>query len=326
MSEDVVVPPPTESAAPPTESAAPPTRTAGAVLLEAQGLQVEYAVDPTPIPAVRTFDLVIREREVVGLVGESGSGKSTAAMALLGLVRPPGRVVAGTVRLRGADILGRTDAQLRTIRGREVGLITQDARGALNPLIRVGDQIVNVIRAHADVDKRTAQRRAVEALRVVGIPDPERRVRAYPHELSGGMAQRVLIAIATIHDPVLLIADEPTTGLDVTVQAQFLDTLQRRVQDTGSAVLFVTHDLGIVAQYCDRVAVMLQGEIVEQADVRTIFGSPTHPYTRELVGLARDREQPVRARPSARVTSASVVRDDEVRGTSRPGQLASTES
>ncbi len=259
-------------------------------------------------------------------MGESGSGKSTAAMALLGLVRPPGRVVAGSVRLRGVDILGRSDAQLRTVRGREVGLITQDARGALNPLVRVGDQIANVLRAHADVDKRTAQRRAVEALRIVGIPDPERRVRAYPHELSGGMAQRVLIAIATIHDPVLLIADEPTTGLDVTVQAQFLDTLQRRVQDTGSAVLFVTHDLGIVAQYCDRVAVMLQGEIVEQADVRTIFGSPSHPYTRELVGLARDRDQPVRPRSNARVASAPVVRDDEVRGTSRPGQLASTES
>jgi ABC-type dipeptide/oligopeptide/nickel transport system ATPase component len=322
VSEGEAVPP---TAATAVEPAASPTRTAGAVLLEAQGLRVEYAVDPAPIAAVRTFDLVIREREVVGLVGESGSGKSTAAMALLGLVRPPGRVVAGTVRLRGADILGRSDAQLRSIRGREVGLITQDARGALNPLIRVGDQIANVIRAHADVDKRTAQRRAVEALRVVGIPDPERRIRAYPHELSGGMAQRVLIAIATIHDPVLLIADEPTTGLDVTVQAQFLDTLQRRVQDTGSAVLFVTHDLGIVAQYCDRVAVMLQGEIVEQADVRTIFGSPSHPDTRELVGLARDREQPVRARPTTRATSASVVRDG-VRGAPRPGQLASTES
>jgi ABC-type dipeptide/oligopeptide/nickel transport system ATPase component len=299
---------------------------AGAVLLEATGLQVEYAAEPAPIRAVRTFDLLIRERELVGLVGESGSGKSTAALALMGLVRPPGRVVAGSVRLRGTDLLGRTDAQLRTIRGREVGLITQDARGALNPLLRVGDQIVNVIRAHADVDKRTAQRRAVEALRAVGIPDPERRIRAYPHELSGGMAQRVLIAIATIHDPVLLIADEPTTGLDVTVQAQFLDTLQRRVQDTGSAVLFVTHDLGIVAQYCDRVAVMLEGEIVEQADVRTIFGSPSHPYTRELVELARDREQPVRPRARTRVAGATSARDDAGRTAAAPSsQLASTE-
>jgi ABC-type dipeptide/oligopeptide/nickel transport system ATPase component len=304
----------------------PPARTGGAVLLEAQGLQVEDPVEPVPIRAVRTFDLVIREREVVGLVGESGSGKSTAALALLGLVRPPGRVVAGTVRLRGADLLGRSDAQLRAIRGREVGLITQDARGALNPLIRVGDQIANVIRAHTRVDAGTARQRAVQALRAVGIPDPERRVRAYPHELSGGMAQRVLIAIATIHDPVLLIADEPTTGLDVTVQAQFLDTLQHRVQQTGSAVLFVTHDLGIVAQYCDRVAVMLQGEIVEQADVRTIFGSPSHPYTRDLVGLARDRDQPVRRQPAARATSTSVAREDGPRpAPSRPGQLASTE-
>lgn len=299
---------------------------AGAVLLEATGLQVEYPTEPAPIRAVRTFDLVIRERELVGLVGESGSGKSTAALALMGLVRPPGRVVAGSVRLRGTDLLGRTDAQLRTIRGREVGLITQDARGALNPLIRVGDQIVNVIRAHADVDKRTAQRRAVDALRAVGIPDPERRVRAYPHELSGGMAQRVLIAIATIHDPVLLIADEPTTGLDVTVQAQFLDTLQRRVQDTGSAVLFVTHDLGIVAQYCDRVAVMLEGEIVEQADVRTIFGSPSHPYTRELVELARDREQPARPRARRRLSGATPARDEPARTAPTPSsQLASTE-
>jgi ABC-type dipeptide/oligopeptide/nickel transport system ATPase component len=175
----------------------------------------------------------------------------------------------------------------------------------------------------------------VEALRAVGIPDPERRVRAYPHELSGGMAQRVLIAIATVHDPVLLIADEPTTGLDVTVQAQFLDTLQRRVQATDAAVLFVTHDLGIVAQYCDRVAVMLQGEIVEQADVRTIFSAPSHPYTRELVGLARDRDVPERRRrdrpmtpPEIEVaeTPPSPAAVAETRSTRRTGgRLARTE-
>lgn len=288
---------------PPAPAAVPhAARPPGEVLLEATGLQVEYPGEGEPIRAVRTFDLVIREREFVGLVGESGSGKSTAALALMGLVRAPGQVVAGRVRLRGQDLLDRTDAQLRAVRGREIGLITQDARAALNPLVRVGDQIANVVRAHARVDGATAQRRAVEALRQVGIPDPERRARAYPHELSGGMAQRVLIAIATAHDPVLLIADEPTTGLDVTVQAQFLDTLQRRVQGTDAGVLFVTHDLGIVAQYCDRVAVMLQGEIVEQADVRQAFTEPAHPYTRELVGLARDQDMP--DRPARRERAA----------------------
>ena len=262
----------------------------GGILLEASGLSVAYPTAEGTIEAVKGIDLVIREHEFVGLVGESGSGKSTAALALMGLVRAPGEVTAGTVRFMGQSLLDRSEAELRTIRGRDIGLIVQSARAALNPLIPVGDQIVNVIRAHQRVSKSEARQRALAALAAVGIPDPERRLHAYPHQLSGGMAQRVLIAMATANEPRLLIADEPTTGLDVTVQAQFLDTLQASVKRTGSAVLFVTHDLGIVAQYCHRVAVMYDGEIVEQTDVARLFGEPAHDYSRQLVELAEERD------------------------------------
>jgi ABC-type dipeptide/oligopeptide/nickel transport system ATPase component len=261
------------------------------VLVDVAGLRVTYPVAGDVIEAVRGIDLTIREREFVGLVGESGSGKSTAALALIGLVRAPGEITGGTVLFRGRSLLDRTEAELREVRGREIGLIVQSARAALNPLVRVGDQVANVLLAHEPgLSAREANRRAVAALDVVGIPDPQRRAQAYPHQLSGGMAQRVLIAIATINAPRFLIADEPTTGLDVTVQAQFLDTLQENVGRAGSAVLFVTHDLGIVAQYCDRVAVMYQGEIVEQADTSTLFASPEHPYTRQLIELATERD------------------------------------
>jgi ABC-type dipeptide/oligopeptide/nickel transport system ATPase component len=277
---------------PATDSSAAPR----GPILEASDLDVVYPLPDGDVVAVKNFRLAIREGEFVGLVGESGSGKSTAALALMALVRAPGRIVRGKVCFKGENLLVKTDDQLRSIRGREIGLIVQQSRAALNPLVAVGDQIANVYRAHHDVSRKEARRLAVQSLKAIGIPDPQRRVASFPHQLSGGMAQRILIAMATINEPKLLIADEPTTGLDVTVQAQFLDTLHAKVADSGSAVLFVTHDLGIVAQYCDRVAVMYQGEVIEEADVAALFASPQHPYTQRLVASAADR-RPRQASP-----------------------------
>jgi ABC-type dipeptide/oligopeptide/nickel transport system ATPase component len=258
-------------------------------ILEASHLNVVYPLPGGEVPAVKGFSLSIGEQEFVGLVGESGSGKSTAALALMGLVRAPGMIVSGEVRFGGESILTKSDDELRSIRGNEIGLIVQNSRAALNPLVRVGDQIANVYRAHHHVGKADALQRAVESLGVVGIPDPRRRANAYPHQLSGGMAQRVLIAMATVNEPKLLIADEPTTGLDVTVQAQFLDTLQSKVRDSRSAVVFVTHDLGIVAHYCDRVAVMYRGQVIEEATVDDLFARPKHAYTQRLIASSEDR-------------------------------------
>lgn len=258
-------------------------------VLEASDLDVVYPLPDGDIVAVKNLQLAIRESEFVGLVGESGSGKSTVALALMALVRAPGRITRGKVCFKGEDLLAKSDDQLRSIRGREIGLIVQNSRAALNPLVSVGDQIANVYMAHHDVSHKEALRLAVQAIKAIGIPDAQRRAASFPHQLSGGMAQRILIAMATINEPTLLIADEPTTGLDVTVQAQFLDTLHAKVQAAGSAVLFVTHDLGIVAQYCDRVAVMYRGEVIEEADVESLFARPQHSYTQRLVASAADR-------------------------------------
>ena len=270
------------------------SRLASGPILEATGLEIVYPLPDGDVVAVKNFHLAIRESEFVGLVGESGSGKSTAALAMMALVRAPGRITKGKVCFKGEDLLRKSDDQLRAIRGLEISLIVQNSRAALNPLVAVGDQIANVYRAHHDVSRKEALELAVRSLKAIGIPDPQRRAGSFPHQLSGGMAQRILIAMATVNEPKLLIADEPTTGLDVTVQAQFLDTLHSKVDDAGSAVLFVTHDLGIVAQYCDRVAVMYQGEVIEEADVESLFASPQHPYTQRLVASAADR----RSRPA----------------------------
>jgi ABC-type dipeptide/oligopeptide/nickel transport system ATPase component len=276
-------------------SSKPATASNRAPVLEATGLDVVYPLPTGDVTAVTNFDLAVGESEFVGLVGESGSGKSSAALAMMGLVRAPGRIVKGSVRFGGQDLLTRSDDELRSIRGREIGLVVQNSRAALNPLVPVGDQIANVYSAHHKVSKQEAQDRAIEALKAIGIPDPVRRAQSYPHQLSGGMAQRILIAMATINSPKVLIADEPTTGLDVTVQAQFLDALQATVQNSGAAVLFVTHDLGIVAHYCDRVAVMYRGEVIEEADVESLFASPKHPYSKRLIASAADRRSAFKA-------------------------------
>ena len=266
-------------------------------IVAASGLTVAYRGERRDVVAVRDFDLAIQAGEIVGLIGEAGCGKSTAALALLGLVRPPGHVIAGTVRFHGHDLLSLDDSALGAIRGRDIGLIVQNPRASLSPLHAVGAQIGTVYRAHNTVDARTARAHAIDMLRRVGINDPERRLHAFPHEISGGMAQRVLIAMALSSQPQLLIADEPTSGLDVTIQAQFLDQMWRTVRETGSAVLLVTQDLGIVANYCDRVVVMQDGAIVEQASVAAFFRAPAHPYSRAVLALQSDDPAPDDAGP-----------------------------
>lgn len=251
-------------------------------LLHASNLRVSYG-DTTPVDGV---NLTINPREVVGLVGDAGSGKSTLALALLGLARPPGRIT-GRVDFGGQDLLTLPDEAIRQIRGRDIGIIVQNPRAALNPMLRVGRQIGYAHAAHNPPTDTRAK--AVEMLRLVGINDPERRVDSFAHELSGGMAQRALIAMALSSRPKLLIADEPTSGLDVTIQAQFLDQMWRTVQETGSAILLVSQELGVIANYCDRVLVLHEGRIVEDAPVRDFFVNPQAAYSQDMLRLYRER-------------------------------------
>ena len=275
-------------------------------VLQIENLHASFRTYEGDARALNGVDLAIREAEIVGLVGETGSGKSVLATAILNSVRFPGRITAGRVRLDGHDVLAMDEAALRRIRGVRISLIGTNPRSKLNPLLRVGRQIADVIRAHQELDRRAALERAVALLRTVGINDPERRARAYPHELSGGMAQRVLIATAMAGAPRLLITDEATSGLDVTVQRQVLDLIRDKVIERQSSALVITHDLGIVAQYCHRVAIIYAGQIVEEAAVAELFRNPRHPYTISLLASARaaSRQQArlalVGARPDLR--------------------------
>ena len=260
-------------------------------ILEARDITVRFPIVEGPdVYAVKNFNLAVKPGEFIGLMGEPGCGKSTAAMSFLGLVRPPGVIDQGTVEFMGRNILTMGEEEVRQLRGRDIGMIVQNPRYSLHPMMRVGDQIANVYRAHNDVSKKEAWAHAVEMLRMVGINDPERRVKAYAHELSSGMAQRVLIAIALSSRPKLLIADEPTSGLDVTIQAQFLDQMWDSCRQTNSAVVLVTQDLGIVANYCDRVVIVHEGTVVEDADVFTFFKSPQHGYSRRILELQREAQ------------------------------------
>lgn len=233
--------------------------------------------------ALNGVSFAVSAGEIMGLVGESGAGKSLTALAALGLLRPPARIVAGSIRFEGTELVGMAERELNRIRGTRMAMVVQSPRAALDPLARIGAQLVRVQTEHRRIGKSDALSRAREILAEVGIPDPDRRLAAWPHELSGGMAQRVLIAMALVNEPRLLIADEPTTGLDVTVQAQVLDLLRGLVAKRGLGAIMITHDLGIIAHYCTRVAVMFAGTIVEEGPVRRIFAAPAHPYTRALL-------------------------------------------
>ncbi len=253
-------------------------------LLEVKGLRTSFFTRDGVVRAVDGIDFHVDRGEIMGLVGESGCGKSVTSLSIMRLVARPGRVEAGEVMFDGQDLLTLSDDAMRKIRGDRISMIFQQPTSSLNPVWDVGRQIEEVLRIHRGMKGKAASARAVELLRMVGIPDPERRLKAFPHEMSGGMAQRVMIAMALACEPELLIADEPTTALDVTIQAQILDLMRNLRDETGTAIILITHDLGVVAEMCDRVAVMYAGEIVEQTDVTSLFRRPKHPYTKGLIG------------------------------------------
>jgi oligopeptide/dipeptide ABC transporter ATP-binding protein len=261
-------------------------------ILTVRDLQVSFRTDDGVVHAVDGVSFEVSPGEVVAVVGESGSGKSVTAQTLLGLTRAPNAKITGSVMFQGADLVELPDDQFRSVRGEHIAMVFQDPMTSLNPVYRVGDQIAEMIRAHREVSKSEALSRAVELLRSVGIPNPERRVRDYPHEFSGGMRQRVMIAMALALGPELLIADEPTTALDVTIQAQILRLLENLNRDRNLSVVLITHDLGVVAEMADRVVVMYAGQIVEDATLDEIFYNPQHPYTWGLLGSIARLDEP----------------------------------
>jgi len=270
-------------------------------LLEVHDLTVHFATEDGLVEAVDNVSFSVRPGEILGVVGESGSGKSVTAHALLRLIRPPGRIVRGEIRFEGADLLALPEARMGAVRGARIALVFQSPRTALNPVLTVGRQIARLYELHQHVAPAEAWRRTIEMLTLVGIAEPERRARQYAHQLSGGMCQRVMIAMAIASSPRLLIADEPTTGLDVSIAAQILDLLRALGRRTGALIVLITHDLGVVAEACDRVAVMHAGQLVEIADVHTLFKRPLHPYTQALVrSIPRiDREVAMEPIPGA---------------------------
>ncbi len=253
-------------------------------LLEVENLRTYFHTRRGLVKAVDGVSFHVNRGEVLGLVGESGSGKSVTALSMIRLVAPPGRIETGRVLFDGEDLLTLPRDRMMHIRGDRISMIFQQPTSSLNPVFQAGYQIAEVLEIHRNLKKKAGKERAIDLLRKVGIPDPERRARAYPHEMSGGMAQRVMIAMALACEPELLIADEPTTALDVTIQAQILDLMRGLQREFGTAIILITHDLGVVAETCDRVAVMYAGEIVETADVHTLFHNPKHPYTQGLIG------------------------------------------
>lgn len=252
-------------------------------LLAIRNLSVHFETDAGMIEAVDGVSFSIGRSEVVGLVGESGSGKSVTSLAILRLIRPPGFIHSGTIHFDGTDLLGLGEEAMRSVRGSQISMVPQSPRTALNPVITVGRQIARLFKLHAGQSAAQSRRSTLDMLDLVGIPDPARRVEQYAHQLSGGMCQRVMIAMALTASPKLLIADEPTTGLDVSIAARILDLLRELGARTGAAILLITHDLGVVAEICDRVVVMHAGQMAEDAPVRSLFHSPIHPYTRALL-------------------------------------------
>jgi oligopeptide/dipeptide ABC transporter ATP-binding protein len=255
-----------------------------APLLEVKNLKTYFYTEDGVVKAVDGVDFHIYPGEVLGLVGESGCGKSVTSLSIMRLIGVPGRIVEGEILFEGQDLVKASEQEMMKVRGNRISMIFQQPQSALNPVFRAGDQISEVLSIHQNFGREAGRKRAIEMLKMVGIPEPERRAESYPHELSGGMAQRVMIAMALACVPDLLIADEPTTALDVTIQAQILDLMRDLRTKIGSAVILITHDLGVIAEMADRVAVMYAGEIVEESPVAGLFDSPHHPYTIGLIG------------------------------------------
>ncbi len=253
-------------------------------ILEVKGLKTQFFTEAGAVKAVDDVSIVVKRGEVLGLVGESGCGKSVTSLSVMRLISQPGRIVAGEIDFDNENLLALSEKRMMDIRGNRISMIFQQPQSSLNPVFRIGNQLEEVIVLHQDVNKEEAQQRVIELLRMVGIPEPEERANAYPHELSGGMAQRVMIAMALACVPELLIADEPTTALDVTIQAQILDLMRNLRSQMETAIILITHDLGVVAEMCDRVNVMYAGRIVEEAGIIELFENPKHPYTEALIG------------------------------------------
>ena len=265
----------------------------GPPILEVQDLSTSFFTSHGEFRAADRISFVVHRGEILGVVGESGSGKTVTALSLLRLVDPPGRIVGGSVRLEGEELLSKSEREMQALRGRALAMIWQDPTASLNPVKRIGFQVAEAIRVHGlasageggrrRTSKRTMQARVLDLLRAVNMPDPERRLKEYPHQLSGGLQQRVVIAMALACEPSLLIADEPTTALDVTIQLQILELLERLQRERGMSILLITHDLGVVAETCHRVLVMYAGRIVESAGTMALFDAPSHPYTQSLL-------------------------------------------
>ena len=252
--------------------------------LSVEDLRTHFFTKDGAVKAVDGVSFTIAPGEILGLVGESGSGKSITGFSIMGLIDPPGRIVSGSIAFQGRDLVGLGEDEIRTIRGNRIAMIFQDPMMTLNPVLRIDTQMVEAVQAHRKVNRRDALALAVDALAQVGIPSPERRLKAYPHELSGGMRQRVAIATAFINQPDLIIADEPTTALDVTIQAQILFEAQQLCRKTGTAMVWITHDLAVVAALADRIAVMYAGRIVEMGTADDVIDRPLHPYAEGLLG------------------------------------------
>lgn len=254
------------------------------VILELSGLSTHFFTDQGEIPAVDKVSFRVHKGEVVGVVGESGSGKSVTSLSILQLIpSPPGKIVSGSIRYKGEDLAKATEKRMKRIRGNEISMIFQEPMTSLNPVFTIGNQMREAIRIHQKISKKAATEKAIQMLKLVGIPRAEDIVNEYPHQLSGGMRQRVMIAMAMSSDPSLLIADEPTTALDVTIQAQILDLMKKINKEEHTSILLITHDLGVVADICDRVVVMYAGQVVEKGTTREILKDPQHPYTQGLI-------------------------------------------
>jgi len=275
------------------------------LLLQVKDLRTHFYTDAGIVKAVDGVDLEINKGETLGVVGESGSGKSITAMSIMRLIPvPTGKIVSGEVIFNGKDLIKASEAEMMKIRGNEIAMVFQDPMTSLNPVLTVGEQIMEAIVLHQKVSRSEAKKRAIEMLKKVGIPEAESRVKNYPHQFSGGMRQRVMIAMALSCNPKLLIADEPTTALDVTIQAQILDLMNNLKKDFGTAIMLITHDLGVVAELCQKVLVMYAGNTVEYTDVKALFAAPKHPYTWGLLGSlpkldesAKQRLEPIEGQP-----------------------------
>ncbi len=260
------------------------TKSLDNVLLSVRGLRTDFLTSKGAVKAVRGVSFDVKRGSKVGIVGESGSGKTALALSILGLLTPPGQVVDGEIWFDGQELTGLVEAKMGKVRGKQISLIFQDPMTSLNPIMRIGKQIVESIKKHQPrIGRKEAQDRAIKLLQDVEVPHADQRINDYPHQLSGGMRQRVMIAIALANDPELLIADEPTTALDVTTQAQVLDVLERLVESRGAAVILISHNLGIVADFCDEIKVMYAGRIIEESSTNLIFSAPNHPYTESLL-------------------------------------------